>query len=159
MYAIGAVAKATGLKIPTIRFYEAEGLIDAPERTGSGRRLYSDADMKRLSFIRHTRALGFELDDIRSMLVLSDRPEQPCGDVDLIARRQLEAIETRIAQLKALRKELSRVVQSCAGGKVRECRVIEALADHEYCAAPHPAPAKAVKRRRAAHTQNGRRAD
>ncbi len=154
MYAIGAVAKATGLKIPTIRFYEAEGLIDAPERTSSGRRLYSDADMKRLSFIRHTRALGFELDDIRSMLVLSDRPEQPCGDVDQIARRQLEAIETRIAQLKALRKELSRVVQSCAGGKVGECRVIEALADQEHdclargAAAPRSSKTPSAKRRR-----------
>lgn len=146
MYAIGTVAKATGLKVPTIRFYEAEGLIDAPERTGSGRRLYSDADMKRLSFIRHTRALGFELDDIRSMLVLSDRPEQPCGDVDQIARRQLEAIETRIVQLKALRKELSRVVQSCAGGKVGECRVIEALADQEHdCLAKRAAATRPSK--------------
>ncbi len=149
MYAIGAVAKATGLKIPTIRFYEAEGLIAAPKRTESGRRLYSDADVKRLSFVRHTRALGFELEDIRALLTLSDQPDRACDDVDQIARRQLEAIEGRITQLQALRSELSRVVRSCAGGKVGQCRVIESLADHTSCAHEHqPGSAPPSGRRR-----------
>lgn len=148
MYAIGAVAKATGLKIPTIRFYEAEGLIDAPGRTESGRRLYNDADVKRLSFIRHTRALGFELDDIRALLRLSGQPDEACDDIDQIARSQLEAIERRIAQLQALRGELARVVRSCAGGKVGECRVIESLADHSSCLHEHAAASTGPSRRR-----------
>lgn len=140
MQAIGQAAKRTGLKIPTIRFYEQEGLIRAPERTQSGRRLYSDADVRRLSFIRHARALGFELDDIRSLLDLSDHPDRSCADADRIARRHLAEVEVRIQQLKALRKELARTVASCAGGSAAECRVIETLADHACCEAEHNAP-------------------
>jgi Cu(I)-responsive transcriptional regulator len=158
MQAIGAVAKRTGLKIPTIRFYEQEGLISPPERTGSGRRLYADADVRRLSFIRHARTLGFELDDIRSLLDLSDHPQRPCDDADRIARRHLAEVDIRIEQLSALKKELARIVRSCAGGRASECQVIEALADHALCDGDHetklakpPARAKA-KRRKAART-------
>lgn len=137
MLAIGAVAKRTGIKVTTIRFYEQEGLIRAPERTISGRRLYADADVRRLSFIRHARALGFELGDIRSLLNLSDNPERPCHEADRIARANLLAVEARIVQLEALRQELARVVASCAGGNSAECRVIEALADHALCESEH----------------------
>lgn len=129
MYSIGDVAKATGIKVPTIRFYEQEGLLPAPPRTASGRRVYSDAEVRRLSFIRHARALGFELDDIRSLLDLSDRPDRPCDIADAIATRHLKEVEERLRQLEALRSELSRIVKSCGGARVsRECRVIEALA-------------------------------
>lgn len=148
MLAIGTVARETGIKIPTIRFYEQEGLIKAPPRTESGRRLYSDDDVRRLSFIRHARDLGFELDDVRSLLDLSDQPDRTCADVDQIARLHLDEVEARIERLRALKRELTRIVSSCAGGKTAECRIIEALADHEHCAAPHPAPAKVVKRRK-----------
>jgi Cu(I)-responsive transcriptional regulator len=154
MQAIGAVAKRTGLKVPTIRFYEQEGLISPPERTGSGRRLYADADVRRLSFIRHARALGFELDDIRSLLDLSDHPQRACDDADRIARRHLAEVDTRLQQLSALKKELTRIVTSCAGGRAGDCQVIEALADHAHCDSDHaakahraPAP-KRVKRRK-----------
>lgn len=82
MQAIGAVAKRTGLKVPTIRFYEQEGLIGRPERTGTGRRLYGEAEIQRLAFIRHSRSLGFELEDIRSLLDLTDNPNRPCDDAD-----------------------------------------------------------------------------
>lgn len=145
MQAIGAVAKRTGLKVPTIRFYEQEGLIDAPGRTDSGRRLYADADVRRLSFIRHARTLGFELDDIRSLLDLTDYPERSCADADRIARVHLAEIEQRLVQLSALKAELTRIVRSCAGGKAAQCRVIEALADHVHCDADH-APVRPVKR-------------
>lgn len=68
MLSIGEVAKKTGLKVPTIRFYEQEGLIGPPPRTASGRRLYADKDVRSLTFVRHARTLGFELPDIRSLL-------------------------------------------------------------------------------------------
>jgi len=130
MHTIGEVARLTGLKIPTIRFYEAEGLVPAPPRTESGRRLYADAAVRRLAFIRHARGLGFELDDIRSLLDLTDAPDRPCADADQIARRHLAAVEARIAQLEQLRIELSRIARACAGGRpVAQCRVIEALSD------------------------------
>ena len=137
MLTIGAVSKRTGIKIPTIRFYEAEGLIDAPPRTVSGRRLYADNEVRRLSFIRHARALGFELSDIRSLLDLSDHPELPCGEADRIARRHLEDVDARIAQLRALKRELARIATLCGGGAAAECRVIETLADHGACAGDH----------------------
>jgi len=130
MHTIGQVAQLTGLKVPTIRFYEAEGLVPAPPRTQSGRRLYTDAAVRRLAFIRRARALGFELDDIRSLLDLTDAPERPCADADQIARRHLATVDARIAQLEQLRAELARVSRACAGGRpIADCRVIEALSD------------------------------
>lgn len=127
MYAIGQAAKATGIKVPTIRFYEAEGLLPAPARTESGRRLFSDADVERLAFIRHARALGFELADIRSLLNLADHPDLPCHDADRIARQHLTGVEARLRQLRSLKDELTRMIEACAGGAVGECRVIESL--------------------------------
>lgn len=159
MYAIGQASARTGVKIPTIRFYEQEGLLASPLRTEGGRRSYSDSDVSRLAFIRHARALGFELDDIRSLLDLSDHPDRSCADADLIARKHLVEVEERLAQLSALKAELSRIVRSCAGGKAAQCRVIEALADHAHCEADHisqrpkprpksKAPARRTKARR-----------
>ena len=160
MQAIGAVAKRTGLKVPTIRFYEQEGLISPPERTGCGRRLYEEKDIRRLAFIRHARALGFELDDIRSLLDLTDNPNRPCNDADRIARKHLAEVEQRLAQLMALKSELNRIVRSCAGGTASQCRVIEALADHAHCSAEHvPAqrPAKSSARIKPARAAKARK--
>lgn len=153
MHAIGEAAKRTGVKIPTIRFYEQEGLLPVPPRTDSGRRLYSDGDVRRLAFIRHARALGFELGDIRSLLDLSDHPDRSCDDADRIARKHLAEVEARLAQLKALKAELSRIVVSCAGGKAAQCRVIESLAEHAHCGGEHEAP----KAKLPANRKTGRR--
>lgn len=139
MYPIGQAAERTGVKATTIRFYEQEGLLAAPARTAGGRRLYSDSEVRRLAFIRHGRALGFELADIRSLLDLVDHPNQACDDATRIARRHLAEVEQRLAQLSALKTELSRIVRSCAGGKAAQCRVIEALADHAHCETEHGA--------------------
>lgn len=127
MYAIGYVAKLTGLKIPTIRFYEQEGLLPEPARTSRGRRVFSDADVKRLAFIKHGRDLGFDLDNIRSLLRLSDHPEAPCDDAVRIAREHLLATRKRIAQLRALERELKQMTETCDGGKASSCGIIEAL--------------------------------
>ncbi|MDX2275046.1 MAG: helix-turn-helix domain-containing protein [Hyphomonadaceae bacterium] len=140
MHSIGAVSKATGLKIPTIRFYEDEGIIAAPERGDNGRRQYTDADIRRLAFVRHARSLGFELDDVRSLLDLCDDPNRSCADADRIARTHLAGVEGRIAQLTALKKELVRIVRSCAGGKSATCRVIESLSSHDACSFDHTSP-------------------
>lgn len=146
MPAIGQVAKQTGLKIPTIRFYEAEGLLAAPKRAANGRRVYSEDEVRRLAFIRHARALGFELDDIRSLLDLTDHPDRPCVEADEIASRHLKVVEERIVQLTQLKTELARVVRSCAGGRTAaRCRVIEALAGHEQCETEHPKSSKSAK--------------
>lgn len=137
MLSIGQVSRKTGLKVPTIRFYEQEGLIGTPPRTESGRRLYSDKAVSRLTFVRHARTLGFELPDIRSLLDLADHPQRPCGDADRIASKNLETVRQRIEQLRALEQELSRMIVACEGGPASECRIIESLSDHGLCTQNH----------------------
>ncbi|MBS7543739.1 MerR family transcriptional regulator [Ancylobacter oerskovii] len=130
---IGAAAKASGVKVPTIRYYESIELLPSPPRTGSNRRTYDAGDVRRLAFIRHARELGFEVEAIRTLLKLQDEPEQSCAAADAIARDRLAEVERRIASLEALRAELMRMVEGCSHGHVGECRVIEILADHGEC--------------------------
>ena len=134
---IGNAAKASGVKVPTIRYYEQIGLLPAPLRSENNRRHYDPADLQRLAFIRHARELGFEVEAIRTFLVLQDEPEQSCAAADKIARARLAEVEQRIASLVALKQELDRMVEGCAHGKVAECRVIEILADHGQCQHHH----------------------
>ncbi len=126
--AIGDLARQTGTKVNTVRFYEDIGLLPCPMRTASGRRIYNAADVRRLSFIRHGRTLGFSVDEIRSLLALSDQPERDCGEAAAIARQHLCDIEERIARLQTLRSALVGVAASCDGGRAADCRVIEAIA-------------------------------
>jgi DNA-binding transcriptional MerR regulator len=128
---IGDLARATGCKVQTIRYYEEIGLMPEPGRTAGNQRRYDQRHVDRLAFIRHSRELGFSLEAIRELLSLSDRPDQPCDSVDRLARRQLEQVERRLARLTMLKRMLAQ----CAGGKVRDCRVIEALADQSQRAA------------------------
>ncbi|MFD3188964.1 helix-turn-helix domain-containing protein [Sedimentitalea sp. HM32M-2] len=137
MLSIGTMAKRTGTKVQTIRYYEQIGLLPEPGRTAGGQRRYGSADLDRLAFVRHARQLGFSLDAIRELLALSDHPDQPCSDADSIARRQLRHVDARIARLEALRGELRRMITQCAGGTVADCRVLEVLRDHAECLTDH----------------------
>jgi len=137
MYSIGTLAKRTGTKVQTIRYYEKIGLMPEAERSAGGQRRYHGRDLDRLAFIRHGRQLGFGLDAIREMLVLADDPTQPCADADSIARRQLVEVEQRLARLEALRAELRRMIRECFGNSVAECRVLEILRDHSECLTDH----------------------
>ena len=125
---IGEAAQKTGVKIPTIRYYEQIGLLPAPVRTDGNRRLYQETELRRLSFIRHARELGFDLKAIRALLSLQDHPEHSCASADAIARARLAEVRQRIARLKALEDELTRMIDECARGRIAECRVIETLA-------------------------------
>lgn len=124
----GQVAKATGTKIETIRFYEKIGLLAAPERTSSNYRSYGGDHLARLSFIRRARDLGFSIEQVRALLDLSDDRARDCATVDHIASQHLHEVDRKIADLTALRRELSAVIASCGGGTVADCRIIEALA-------------------------------
>jgi DNA-binding transcriptional MerR regulator len=137
--AIGDLARATGVKITTIRFYESIGLMPEPARTAAGRRVYGEPHRRRLNFVRHARDLGFEVDAIRELLTLSDRPEQSCARVDAIARQHLADVEERIARLELLRTELARMVKACRHGRVGDCRILDTLADHAHCTTEHGA--------------------
>lgn len=134
---IGELSRATGTNIETIRYYERIGLLTAPARTEANYRSYGDAHRARLRFVRHSRELGFTIEEIRSLLDLSDHPERDCADADRIASAHLEQVEAKIAQLSALRDELTRIVGRCRGGLAGDCRVIEALGDHGQCDGAH----------------------
>lgn len=134
---IGRAARETGVKVPTIRYYEGIGLLPSPPRTESNRRLYGKDDLARLRFIRHARELGFEVDAIRQLLELQDDPSQPCAAADSIARARLADVERRIRSLSALKRELKGMIESCSCGRVAQCRVIEVLADHGQCRDVH----------------------
>ena len=139
MLTIGTLARKTGTKVQTIRYYEQIGLMPEPERTAGGQRRYGQGELDRLSFIRHARQLGFALDAIRELLDLSDNPDRPCDEANEIAARQLQAVELRIARLEALRRELSRMLRECSGGRIADCRVLQVLKDHSECLTDHEA--------------------
>jgi DNA-binding transcriptional MerR regulator len=98
-----------------------------PPRTEGGQRRYGDDLVKRLLFIRHARDLGFEVEDIRSLLDLASHPEQPCASVDAIAETHLAAIDAKIASLKALRREIGAMLACCKKDRISDCRVIDGL--------------------------------
>lgn len=129
---IGDLARATGVKATTIRWYEAEGLLPTPARTEGGHRAYGEAHLGRLGFIRHARELGFPMPAIRELLDLADQPERDCGTAHGVATVQIAAIDAKLRRLQALRAELSRVADACRGGRAAECRILEVLADHQH---------------------------
>ena len=141
--AIGDLARIAGCKVQTIRYYEQVGLLPKAGRTSGNQRIYGMVHAHRLAFIRHSRELGFPLDAIRQLLTLADNPNQSCATADQIARRQLEAVESRLARLKSLKTELTRMVAECKQGRVGDCHVIEVLADHTHakCVTDHHADA------------------
>ncbi len=130
---IGAIAKATGVKVTTIRYYESIGLMAKPNRTGSGQRVYDDQALDRLKFIKHARELGFPVETIRELIALQLQPEDSCDAVDKIVQRHLSDIRHRLRQLEALENELQRIADACQGGKLESCSVLNCLADHEQC--------------------------
>ena len=145
MITIGTLSKRTGVNIETIRYYERSRLIPPAPRTDSGRRLYKAEDVRRLTFIRHARDLGFDIAAIKTMLALQDVPEESCQRVSRIASDQLEAVESRIRRLRGLRTELVRMIRECDNGKVATCRIIEVLADSSRPSERTPTPPKAAK--------------
>jgi DNA-binding transcriptional MerR regulator len=134
---IGDASRESGVKVPTIRYYESIGLLAAPSRSEGNQRSYEPADLRRLVFIRHARELGFEVDAIRTLLTLQDDPHQSCASADAIAKARLADVEQRIRSLMALKVELETMVEGCGHGRVDQCRVIEVLADHAQCAHSH----------------------
>ncbi len=137
MYSIGEMSRLTGVKVPTIRYYEQVGLLDEPGRSSGNQRRYSQEDLQRLSFIRHARDLGLGLDSIAQLAQLSQNPELTCEAAHKIALEHLQVTRKRIEQLQRLEVELSRIANSCDSGHVGACYVIQSLSDHQLCHADH----------------------
>ena len=125
---IGQLAERTGCKVQTIRYYEQIGLLPEALRTEGNQRRFGQGHHERLAFIRHSCDLGFPLAAIRELLRLVDNPTHSCEAADRIARRQLQQVDSRIARLEALKIDLKRMIRGCRGGRMADCRIIEALA-------------------------------
>ncbi len=124
---IGALAEKTGCKVETIRYYERIGLMPDPVRTAGGHRLYRDTELRRLSFVRRARQLGFALDTVRALLGMADIAGDSCAEVERISRRHLADVHAKIADLKALETVLADMVAECEAGTLPACPIIDAL--------------------------------
>ena len=124
---IGKVAQQTRCNIETIRYYERESLLPAPQRTPGGHRLYNESMIKRLVFIRRSRELGFSMAEVRQLLSVVDGDVVSCEKVKGIAENHLHDIKTRIADLRKMQRILGELSQQCSGENVPECPIIEVL--------------------------------
>lgn len=127
---IGDVADASGLPAKTIRYYEDIGLI-RPGRGDNGYRSFSDTDLHKLRFLSRSRALGFSIDDCRALLALYEDDHRASAEVRRIARRHLDEIENKIADLNALRGTLTHLVETCAGDDKPDCPILADLSGRD----------------------------
>ncbi len=125
--AIGVLSKQAQCKVETIRYYERAGLLPAPARSPGGYRLYRNDHLKRLTFIRRARALGFAIAEVRTLLTLADERRRPCAEVRAVATAHLEDVRAKIADLRAMERVLRQTVARCADGRRTDCPLIEAL--------------------------------
>jgi len=131
-FTIGKVAKAAGVGVETIRFYEKKGLIVQPVAQGTYR-VYQQSVVARIRFIRRAKEIGFQLSEIKELLTLADHSEYDRGAVKDIASRKAETLRERIAQLKKAEQTLLELVDNCSGeGTVEGCPIIEALIDDGF---------------------------
>lgn len=138
---IGELAARAGVDVQTVRYYEREGLIDAPSRTPSGYRTYGPAHLERLQFIRHCRSLDMPLADVKRMIALSGDKAVSCDEVNGMVQAHLERVRAKRAALELLEKQLAGLNAQCeAGHRIADCGILEELihaAQGEACAC-HP---------------------
>ena len=127
---IGELAQRAGVSIDTVRYYERQGLLPAPERMASGYRRYDQGDVARLRFIRRAKALGFTLVEIQELLALSGRRADDMGELKAAANEKLVDVEAKLAELTRIREGLRTLVASCPGhGALEQCPILNALAE------------------------------
>lgn len=129
---IGEVAKQTGITVAAVRFYEKQGLIDAPLRSDSGYRQYPENTIKRVRFIQNAKEVGFTLKDIGELLALRQEPGTSCTDIKLRATQKIEEVDQKINDLNRIRTALARMIIKCSGrGSLSECPILEELDEDE----------------------------
>lgn len=125
---IGRVAKAAGVGVETVRFYEREGLIPEPPRRASGYRQYPPATVRRLVFIRRAKELGFTLRQIGQLLGLRVHPDQACGPVRQAAEAKIVEVQQRIDDLQRIKTVLLDLVEACGDEReTSDCPILRAL--------------------------------
>ncbi|MGB0900791.1 MerR family transcriptional regulator [Halocynthiibacter sp.] len=138
MYSIGMLSTRTNVKVPTIRYYEQVGLLEEAGRTEGNQRRYGPAELERLTFIKHARDLGFPIGAISALISLQNHPDRSCAEANAIAHQQLADVREKIAGLKRLEQELSRIATGCTSdGQAGECYVLASLSDHSRCEHGH----------------------
>jgi MerR family mercuric resistance operon transcriptional regulator len=123
----GTLARHSGVNSETIRYYEKKGLMPDPQRSAGGHRIYDQSHLKRLSFIRRTRALGFTIREVHDLLDLVDSEEYTCADVRDRTIVHLRDVEQKLRDLQKMKRTLDSMVSKCDGGLVPECPIIDAL--------------------------------
>lgn len=130
---ISGLARRTRTKATTVRWYEEVGLLPPAARTEGGHRVYGEAHLARLDFIRHAREFGFPLDAVRELLALAARPDgASCEAAHGIACARLAEVEEKLRRLEVLRAELARMVENGCRGAPADCRILHTLADHDH---------------------------
>jgi MerR family mercuric resistance operon transcriptional regulator len=124
---ISEAAAASGCHIETIRYYERIDLLPRPARTAGNYRSYSEEEVQRVRFITRGRALGFSLEEVRSLLALACDESLACSEVDRVARHHLGEIRMRVRELNRMAKELERTISACSGGQRAQCAILDAL--------------------------------
>jgi MerR family transcriptional regulator, copper efflux regulator len=132
---IGALAQRTGSSVPTVRYYEAIGLLPKPRRGAGGQRVYDEDDLKRLAFVRRCRDFDLPIETIRELVSLVDHPERDCSKARDVAELQLTHLRHKLAELKALEHGLSQLAtactERCAGGPARDCVMLADLSQQD----------------------------
>lgn len=126
-YAIGEMSKRTGVNIETIRYYERINIMPKPDRTPSGNRQYNHDQLKRLSFIKTSRELGFSITEIRELLEMVDKQDFTCGQVHGLAIGHLASVREKIKGLRKLEGALVLMAAECSQGDVPDCPIIDTL--------------------------------
>lgn len=125
---VGKVARAAGIGVETLRFYEREGILDPPARTRAGYRIYDQRTIDRIRFVRHAQALGFTLREIRELIDLDSRPDASCDEVRHAATHKLQLVQSKIDDLQRMKSGLTSLLESCATGQpLRDCPVMKCL--------------------------------
>lgn len=136
---IGQLAKMAGCPVVTIRFYEKEGLLGSPERSGGNYRMYGEEDMERLRFVLHCRQHGMKLSEIRELLAFKDNPGADCSWVGSLVATHIADVEAQIASLSRLKAQLEGLLHKCApvegeGGQGgRCCGIVASLSATDGC--------------------------
>jgi Cd(II)/Pb(II)-responsive transcriptional regulator len=125
---IGELARRAGVEVETVRYYERDGLLEAPPRTPSGYRAYGPRDLERLNFVRHCRSLDMPLAEIKRVLDLSRHAQVPCEAVDRLVSAHLERVRAKLAALQSLESQLASLRGRCASGhRVADCGILAEL--------------------------------
>lgn len=125
---IGELAARAGCLVETVRFYEREELLPATTRTSANYRLYNEVHVERLLFVRHCRSLDMTLEEIRSLLTFRDAPESDCSEVNQVLDKHIAHVAQRIADLKALQKQLKGLRSLCSTTQAnKDCKILQEL--------------------------------